>query len=83
MEDFKKIDDKFLPFCDHEFANREDNAANCTEISLEISINFSEWLFREHITSIGIGQYVNYTGEIVTTKDLFMKYYQESFGDSN
>jgi len=83
MEDFIKIDKKFLPYCDHEYANREDNAANCTEELIEISISFTEWVLRQDITSRGIGFYVNYIGETITTKDLFKQYYQETYIDSN
>jgi hypothetical protein len=83
MQDFIKIDNKFKPYCDHEYANREDNAANCTETSLEISIAFAEWVIRQDITNRGIGYYVNYIGEIVSTKDLFITYYKEMYIEPN
>ena len=35
--------EKFKPFCDHEYANREDNAENCVDIARETAIAFTEW----------------------------------------
>ena len=77
------LEKRFLPYCDHEYANREDNAANCAEEAIDIAVLFAEWVLRQDITSRGIGLYVNYVGEIITTKDLFKQYYDSTFGDSN
>ena len=38
------LEKRFLPFCDHEYANREDNAVNCAEVADEFAIGFAEWL---------------------------------------
>ena len=39
-----KIESKFLPFCDNEFANREDNAANCAEEAIKLAVEFKEYV---------------------------------------
>ena len=36
--------DKFKPYCDHEYANREDNAYNCMEIAEDFAVRFAGWL---------------------------------------
>lgn len=36
--------DKFLPFCDNEYANREDNAENCVDVADDYAVEFAEWL---------------------------------------
>lgn len=38
---------RFLPYCDHEYANREDNAFNCVEVAEEYAVEFSKWLIRK------------------------------------
>jgi hypothetical protein len=38
------LEEKFLPYCDNEYANREDNAANCAEEADEYAIDFARWL---------------------------------------
>ena len=40
MNDLEKI---FLPYCDHEYANREDNAANSAEEAVAFTIGFVKW----------------------------------------
>jgi len=32
--------DKFLPYCDNEYASKEDNAENCAEIAAEHAKDF-------------------------------------------
>jgi len=76
------LEKRFLPYCDNEYANKEDNAANCLEEAIDIAVLFSEWVLRQDITSRSIGLYVNYVGEIITTKDLFKQYYDSTFGDN-
>ena len=39
-----KLEDKFLPYCDHEYANREDNAANCVDVANEHARHFAQWI---------------------------------------
>lgn len=39
-----KLTDYFLPYCDHEYGNREDNAENCVEVAEDFAIGFSMWL---------------------------------------
>lgn len=38
-----KLENIFLPYCDHEFANREDNATNCADEADKYAIEFCEW----------------------------------------
>ena len=64
----------FLPFCDHEYVNRGDNAENCQEVAYDFAIKFSEWLIHQDITSREVGFYVNCFGEIVSTKDLLTEF---------
>lgn len=52
-----KLFEKFLPYCDHEYANREDNAWNCEEVADEFAIDFYEWRSTSPIKNID--QYTN------------------------
>lgn len=38
------LEDKFLPYCDHEYGNREDNAANCADVANEHAVSFAAWI---------------------------------------
>ena len=49
--------DKFKPYCDHEYANREDNAENCVEVAEAFAIAFWEW--RRSSPLKNINQYTN------------------------
>jgi hypothetical protein len=76
-----ELEKRFLPFCDHEYANREDNSFNCVDVADEYAVKFAEWIIRQDITSKGIGFYVNYIGDLVTTKELlelFKREYSET-----
>ena len=35
--------EKFKPFCDNEYADREYNAENCADLARETAIAFTEW----------------------------------------
>ena len=39
-----KLEEQFLPYCDHEYANRLDNAENCVDVANEYITNFNNWL---------------------------------------
>ena len=41
-----KLEEQFLPYCDHEYANREDNSANCAEIAENFAIGFHEFVIK-------------------------------------
>jgi len=38
------LKEKFIGYCDHQYANREDNAENCVEIADDYAIEFAEWM---------------------------------------
>ena len=38
------LEKRFLPYCDHEYANMEDNATNCADTANEYLIEVLEWL---------------------------------------
>jgi hypothetical protein len=38
------LEKRFLPYCGHESANREDNAANCADTANNYLIEVIEWL---------------------------------------
>ena len=44
------LEQKFLPYCDHEYGNREDNAANCAEEANEYAIDFALWVIKGNIS---------------------------------
>lgn len=49
-----KLEDRFLPYCDHEYANREDNAANCADEANEHAIAFAKYIHNNpHIFNNG------------------------------
>jgi hypothetical protein len=37
------LKEKFIRYCDHEYANREDNAENCIDLADKFAIEFAEW----------------------------------------
>jgi len=38
--------DKFLRYCDNEYANREDNAENCADAAREVALDFVMYIQR-------------------------------------
>ena len=45
MNTLAKLEKRFLPYCDHEYANRQDNAANCADVADKYAIEFIKWVF--------------------------------------
>lgn len=39
-----KLKEKFIGYCDHQYASREDNAEYCVEIADDYAIEFAEWI---------------------------------------
>jgi len=39
-----KLEDKFLPYCDNKFADKEVNALNCADVANEHAISFAQWI---------------------------------------
>lgn len=57
----KSLASRFLPFCDHEYANREDNAENCAEEADKYAIEFVEWVNRHSDDDFTYGKFRNKT----------------------
>jgi hypothetical protein len=58
------LEKRFLPYCDHEYANREDNAVNCADATYEYMTLFIEWVSKNEFN---INYYVrlNKTHQII------------------
>jgi len=37
------LKEKFHPYCDNEFQDKEQNAENCVDVAYEFAIGFAEW----------------------------------------
>ena len=54
---------RFLPYGDHEYANREDNAANCADEADKYAIEFLEWSNSHSDDDFRYGKFKNKTTE--------------------
>lgn len=68
------LQEQFLPYCDHQFANREDNAVNCIEVAYNFAIGFAEWL-RQKTSQVKGDRYKLYSDfEIYNLQELLQIY---------
>lgn len=37
---------RFLPYCDNEYANKEDNAYNCEDVANNFALAFAQWVIK-------------------------------------
>lgn len=44
------LKEKFYPYCDNEFQDKEQNAENCVDVAYEFAIGFAEWYEYQLIT---------------------------------
>lgn len=54
---------RFLPYCDHEYANREDNAWNCEDEADKYAIEFLEWCNNHSDDDWKYGKFRNKTSQ--------------------
>ena len=66
------LEKRFLPYCDNEYANKEDNAVNCADSASEYMIDLIEWISR---SEFNIDYYVRLgeTNEIINEYEKYLK----------
>jgi len=49
-----KLEDRFLPYCDNQFADKEVNALNCADVANEHALSFAKYIHNNpHIFNNG------------------------------
>ena len=73
MNTLDKLEKRFLPYCDDEYANRQDNAANCADVADKYAIEFIKWVFEntQEFDDLGL-RYLNW--ELKTYEELLEIY---------
>ena len=73
MNTLAKLEKRFLPYCDNEYAGKEENATNCVDVADKYAIEFIEWVFKntKEFDDLGL-RYLNW--ELKTYEELLEIY---------